>query len=152
MDFFRLGLLAALQCAVVGSPSTSLAEQRTGPRVGVHLDKAETYFEAGDFPAAVREYDAAILIAGPTERLLSLRGGAKFRVGDYRGADTDLTRAIKLNPKDAALFLLRGLSRSLLKPPDRKGTCNDFERARLLGANIREVAKGVDEWCATVDQ
>ena len=146
----RLQLVGWVLALLACGPAASMAGQPADPRVEAHLDKADAHFEAGDFQAAIREYDAAIAIAGPTELLLSLRGGARFRMGDYRGADADLTRAVKLDPQDGDLFLLRGLSRSLFKPPDRKGTCDDLEQARLFGRDVRAVAEGVDEWCAEV--
>jgi len=145
-------LVVPLLAFIAAGPLNSLAEPPSDPQVEAYLDKADAYFEAGNFEAAVREYDGAISIAGPTERLLSLRGGAKFRLGDYRGADADVTRAIQLNPGDAYLFLLRALSRSLFKPPDREGTCSDFEQARMLGLDIREVADGIEEWCVNAEQ
>ncbi len=142
----RLTVLAAIFLAVSGGSSSSIADG-SHPAVEGHLKRADAYFDAQDLQGALREYNAAIAIAGPTERLLALRGGVKFEIGDYQGAATDLTSAIRSNPKNPDFYLLRGLSRSLLKPPDRKGTCDDLEKARALGVDIRDIAKGVDEWC-----
>jgi len=149
----RVGPRVLLLLVLMASAASSApAGEPSDAQVEGLLEKADAYFEAGDFEAAIREYDAAISIDGPTEDLLSLRGGAKFRLGDYRGADADPSRAIELNDRDPHLYLLRGLSRSLFKPPDREGTCSDFQHARLLGLDIREVAKGVEEWCAKAEK
>lgn len=54
------------------------------------------------------------------------RGYAKFSLGDYRGAETDCSKAIGLNPYIVEIYQLRGLCR--IRNNDFKGAVEDYTR------------------------
>ena len=66
-------------------------------------------------------------IAGPSAADYFTSGKAAFDTKDYKKAVADLTKAIELNPKEAAPFRFRGYSYQLLKQNDF--ALADFNRA-----------------------
>jgi tetratricopeptide (TPR) repeat protein len=141
-------VLGVSACATTAAESPSRRTETPADAAQLHLDRARAYYKAGRYQDDIQELDRVLRICGPTSRTLTLRGGARFRMKDFVGAERDLSQAISLDAKNADAFLLRGLSRSLLDPPERTGACDDLEVARQLGKDIREDMKGVDEWCA----
>ena len=58
------------------------------------------------------------------------RGENKLDDGDYKGAISDFTKAIKINPyKDPYAFLNRGYAKLNLKVKDYEGAISDFTEA-----------------------
>lgn len=64
---------------------------------------------------------------------LSQQGKAKAEQSDYRGAITDFSKAILLNPNEADLYYQRGLI--LKKLSDRRAAIQDFDDAILRNPN-----------------
>jgi len=65
------------------------------------------------------------------------RGAAKYRMGDFRGALEDFSKAIKLAPESAVAYNNRGLSR--VKTEDFDGAESDFSKAIKLDPNVAAV-------------
>jgi hypothetical protein len=63
--------------------------------------------------------------SSPAERAKQ-SGMNKYMRKNYAGAVADFDKYLAENPTDANVILLRGLSKSLLKPEDVAGACADF--------------------------
>jgi tetratricopeptide (TPR) repeat protein len=50
----------------------------------------------------------------------------KQNAGDYSGAISDYNKAIKINPKDADAYYLRGTAKAMSR--EMKGACSDWEK------------------------
>ena len=57
------------------------------------------------------------------------RGNAKLESGNHEGAIQDYTQAIKLNPKDAAGYINRGLAKAKKPSRDYIGAIEDYKKA-----------------------
>ncbi len=115
--------------------------------VDQHIEAAQTFEERDDFESAIIEYDAALALASDKEEIFVLRAGAKFKNDDFSGAINDYSSAISLNEEDAILYVMRGLSYSLLKPPNKSLACRDLSTAAKLGFT-EEAIPGQSKWCA----
>ncbi|MCK7520865.1 MAG: tetratricopeptide repeat protein [Ignavibacteriales bacterium] len=58
---------------------------------------------------------------------------------DSKGAISDYTRAIAINPKDANVYFARGIAKSNLE--DMEGVCSDWKKAVELGSG-----RGKKKW------
>ena len=65
-----------------------------------------------------------------TEKLIEI-GLEKEKLKDYKGAITDFTKAIELNPDIDIFYSYRGLSKQSLE--DLDGACADWREAARLG-------------------
>jgi tetratricopeptide (TPR) repeat protein len=141
-----LRVLAGCATATPAPSSQSVAAEPASAES--HLSRARGLYKAERYQEGIAELDDALRIAGPRSDILMMRGGAKFRLHAFSGAVQDFSWAIRLDPKDGDAFLMRGIARSVLTPPDKTGACADIEAARQLGRDVRQQANGVDEWCA----
>lgn len=75
-------------------------------------------------------------------------GMDKYSQKDYAGAVTDFDKYLAENSTDNEIILLRGLSRSLLKPEDVEGACADFlvVKSALAGMNVEKYCEGQVGW------
>jgi Tfp pilus assembly protein PilF len=148
-------LLVALTLAGCGSsrpaatsaPAASAPQATDAQAAELYVRRATKLCETHRLRECVQELDEAIRLAGADARLFTMRGGAKFRLNDHAGAASDFTRSIAKDPKNARVFLLRALSRSLLDPPDKAGACEDLEAARKLGLDVHRGGAGAIDWC-----
>lgn len=78
---------------------------------------------------AVEAYDEAYPRTQPDKRYEILAGRAynKHCIGDYIGAIDDLTEMITFQPKDAQLYIRRGITRA--KVADYQSAIDDFDKA-----------------------
>jgi len=83
----------------------------------------------------------------PTDRFKQ-SGMDKYMRKDYAGAVADLDKYLADNPNDSTAILLRGLSKSLLKPEDVAGACADFlvVKSSLKGMNVEKYCAGQPGW------
>ena len=75
-------------------------------------------------------------------------GMKKYLRKNYAGAVTDFDKYLAKNPSDGTIILLRGLSKSLLKPEDVTGACADFlvVKAGLKDMNVETYCAGKPGW------
>ena len=71
------------------------------------------------------------------------RGSIKTLFEDYRGAISDFTKAIELNPKYATAYYNRGISKLTLQ--DINGGCLDLSKAGELG--LEKAYEKIKEKC-----
>jgi len=101
------------------SPSEFLAQ--------VHNNLGVIYSERGDYPAAAREYDAALALLPRFPAAFYNLGNDLLRTGEYPRAVRAFTRSLKLNPNDAWAFNNRGQAHR--KIGELKKARRDFEAA-----------------------
>ena len=102
----------------------------------------------------------AAFAATDTKSLLS-SGEAKLKAKDYTGAITDFTQALELNPKNAEVYLNRGLAKR--SAGDIEGAKADFKSSierltqplKMLPLTIRGVLRNqllviIMEHCQTI--
>ena len=65
-------------------------------------------FDAGNYQAALINYDQAVLLKPNTAVLYFNRGNAHYRLEDYQGAIADYNQALRLDPNFSSAYLERG--------------------------------------------
>lgn len=85
--------------------------------------------------------------ASPAERFKQ-SGMNKYMHKNYAGAVADFDKYLAGNPSDSSIVLLRGLSKSLLKPEDVTGACADFllVKSGLKDMNVETYCAGQPGW------
>ena len=73
---------------------------------------------------------------------------AKYESANYKEAIVDLNKAIKIQPKYANSYLLRGMCKAQLK--NLKGACQDWKKADKLGSSQAKTLININ--CKTVDK
>ena len=75
-------------------------------------------------------------------------GMVKYTRKNYAGAVSDFNKYLAANPADADIILLRGLSKSLLKPEDVTGACADFLVVKnvLRDMNVEKYCENQPGW------
>jgi tetratricopeptide (TPR) repeat protein len=93
---------------------------------GFYLATAAKKQSQGDFKGALENYNRAIKIQ-PTAITYALRADLKYKIlKDYRDAETDLTRAIELQPDEPRFYLVRFSWRGF---KNKKGAISDLRKA-----------------------
>ncbi|HVU37590.1 MAG TPA: tetratricopeptide repeat protein, partial [Opitutales bacterium] len=72
------------------------------------IDAGNKKFFAGDYDAAIANFDVALKLDPKNARAYDDRGTAKLCKGDPDGSRTDFTHALEIDPKDALALLVRG--------------------------------------------
>ena len=83
------------------------------------------YLEAG-----LDDYDKAIEIDPYDDNALYYRGHARYDLGDYSGAESDLTRVLIISPQDIDSIIIRGDARLMLG--NLRSACIDFGVAKEI--------------------
>jgi serine/threonine-protein kinase len=96
----------------------------------IYLDRAAALAEAGDFPAAVADCDAAIRLDPESEVAHVCRGNFLTSAGNLDGALAAFDRAIELDPGYALAHYSRGFT-SVLKGDSRRALADLDEATRL---------------------
>ena len=74
---------------------------------------------------------------------------AKYKSSNYKKAIVDLNKAIKIQPKYANSYLLRGMCKAKLE--NLKGACRDWKKADKLGS--RKAKNFINTYCSkTLDK
>lgn len=73
--------------------------------------RAKSYFETGDFKAAVNDWNVYIEQFPKEEEALISRAAAKINMDDNTGAIVDLDAAIKINGKNPVSYCYRGVAK-----------------------------------------
>ncbi|MFH2094973.1 MAG: tetratricopeptide repeat protein [Bacteroidota bacterium] len=89
-------------------------------------NRGDVNYKAGDFKAALEDYNKAVKLDPTYERFYSNRGSAKESLGDYQGALDDFNKAIELNPVFPTPYLNRGIV--LSKTGDYPGAIKDYTK------------------------
>ncbi|MFC0513426.1 tetratricopeptide repeat protein [Mucilaginibacter angelicae] len=93
--------------------------------------------------SARRDYDKAIELAPDFTDAIVNRAANKDEAGEYAEAIADYTHAIELQPDNEMAYFNRGNSKLNLK--DNKGACEDWHKAKELGATYAQ--QRIDEHC-----
>lgn len=86
--------------------------------------------------AARKDYDMAIEKDPHFVDALVIRATNKDEAKEYESAIIDYNRAIEIDPANAAAWFNRGNTK--MNMGDKKGACEDWEQARVLGASYAE--------------
>ena len=92
--------------------------------------------ELHTWKSARRDYNKAIELAPDFSDAIVNRAANKDEAGEYNDAVQDYTTVIELEPQNAMAYFNRGNSKFNLK--DKRGACEDWHRARDLGANYAQ--------------
>ena len=117
-----------------------------------HEWTVEDYFQfgldnqqKGNYAAAIKDYDQAIILNPQYADAYNNRGNAKNNLGDYNAAVADYNEAIRLNPKYANAYNNRGNAKSNLG--DHTAAVADYDESirlnpkNAIAYNNRSVAK-----------
>lgn len=92
----------------------------------VYLNRAGIYMDRGNYKAAHEDYNSYIKKMGEkNHEILWLRASTRYEIKDFKGALSDLDKAIKLNSQKVEYFYYRALVKEELK--DLKGSLKDFD-------------------------
>ena len=86
--------------------------------------------QKGNYAAAIKDYDQAIILNPQYADAYNNRGNAKNNLGDYNAAVADYNEAIRLNPKYANAYNNRGNAKSNLG--DYNAAVADYDEAIKL--------------------
>ena len=93
--------------------------------------------------SARRDYDKAIELAPDFTDAIINRAANKDEAGEYAAAIADYSHALELDPDNEMAYFNRGNSKLNLK--DNKGACEDWHKAKALGATYAQ--ERIDEHC-----
>ena len=96
----------------------------------LYYNRGITYFNKGDYQAAVREYSASIGADQNYQLSWQQRANTQIRLKNYDAAIRDEDQAIRLNPKDHNAYHNRGVSWFFKTDYDR--AIADFDQALRL--------------------
>ncbi|WP_287127983.1 tetratricopeptide repeat protein [Candidatus Cyanaurora vandensis] len=97
--------------------------------VNEQLSQGANRAQAKDYQGAVTAYTQAIQVK-PLPEAFTGRGGARFFLGDSRGAIEDFNQAIQLNPQYAEAYNNRGAVKE--NQGDIAGAIDDLRQAAQL--------------------
>jgi len=114
-----------------------------------HYELGNEEFATGKYVEAEHEFGLS-LISFPTALASEGRAHARFKLGNYSGVVEDLSNYLAENPDDSSALALRGVAKSLLKPEDVAGACEDFLKAldqlQKLGTDAQRYCNGEPGW------
>lgn len=103
--------------------------------------------EVNDFSSAISDLSEAIKMNGKSYVAYNFRGVAKGGLKQYVEALKDLDYSIKLKFDYASVYVNRASIRMASK--DRKGACEDLQRADQLGSNV--AYRLIQQYCGGPD-
>lgn len=124
---YLLLLAVAVSCSAQNISSLTTEIQRT-PTAALYVQRASAYLTAGDARAALADADRALDRDALNVPALAVRGQANTKLGRFSNTVADLTGAIALAPKDAALYLARSEAYAAVGDQPRA----QFDRAEAL--------------------
>lgn len=95
-----------------------------------YINQGETKRDAGEYEAAILDYDTAIRLTPDDAHVYALRGIAKKELGDHPSALLDFDTAIKLDARAGIYYYLRGQVKATLKQYET--AISDFDTALKL--------------------
>ena len=100
---------------LTGKPVVAQAQERpVDPRAEASLAQGITYFQQGNFNAAIAAFNQSIVIAPDYPLAFNNRGLVQTATGNYAAAIKDFDQAIQLNPSYVFAFNNRGKAHSRL--------------------------------------
>lgn len=106
-----------------------------------HVERGDAKLKAGDWDAALAEFDRALELRPEHAFALRCRGVTRFNLRRYEAAIADLDRALALDPSDSAALIGRGRCAYTLGRLDAARA--DFERALELGPDSAVALAGL---------
>jgi tetratricopeptide (TPR) repeat protein len=108
----------------------------TGPSSIIHNNRGLAYFDLGNYPQAIPDFDRAIEINPRFGEAYNNRGTAYGSLGNYPQAIADFDRAIELNPRYGKAYYNRGAA--CLGLANYPQAIADFDRAIELNPRYGE--------------
>jgi tetratricopeptide (TPR) repeat protein len=102
------------------------------------LDKANQYYNAGEYKKAVDAYTAHLEMKPAHEIAIYNRGRAYEELGQFDKAVEDFTRVIEINPRNVGAFLSYG--KHFYREKDFDNAAFQFEKAYKLNTNSSQAA------------
>src|SRR4051812_20376587 len=104
---FFAALIAFTAACSAQSISNLTTEIQRAPTAALYVQRASAYLIAGDARAALADTDRALDRDALYVPALTVRSQANAKLGHFSNSVADLTGAISLAPKDAALYMAR---------------------------------------------
>jgi len=136
--------VAQLESAAALDPSEEtqgLLARASDKLAATHVERGDAKLRAGDWDAALAEFDRALELRPEDAFALRCRGVTQFNLRRYEDAVADLDRALELDPSDAAALIGRGRCAYTLGRLDAARV--DFERALELGPDSAVALAGL---------
>lgn len=115
------------------------------------IEKGDSFCQNSEYDKGIESYTAALKFNQKSSEVYQKRGNAYFAIKKFDLAVSDYTKALNNNPDNPQIiYIMRGLSKSLLEKEDNKGACADFRKAKNLGYDLKEMT-GLNEYCGSND-
>lgn len=86
----------------------SFAQSSRAASASSYLERGNGWASKGEYQRAIEDYSLGLSFAPTSADLLYCRGVAHVRVGELAEAEADFSRALKLNPQMAEVWVDRG--------------------------------------------
>lgn len=111
--------------------------------VNGNLSMGKYWYNAKDFNKAIYYFDKVIEVDGRVSTAYLLKGRSLHQQGDFDEAKKNYDQAINFDNKSGEAFLYRGALKIALN--QNRSACNDFNRAKALGAD--EATDALSKYC-----
>ncbi len=115
------------------------------------IEKGDGFCQNQKYEKGIENYSKALKFNQNLAEIYQKRGNAFFAIKKFEMAISDYSNALSNNPNNPEIiYIMRGLSKSLLENEDKRGSCEDFRKAKKLGYDLKEM-KGLNEYCGIND-
>ena len=105
----------------------------------VYFNKGRANYSLKNYSEAIENYNKTIELDGYYADAYFNRGLSEIFLGNFGSAIIDFNFTIKLRPEYAEAYINRGVAR--LNMNNKKGACEDAERAQKLGYDASQLTK-----------
>lgn len=127
------------------------SQNQNSEKLNTLIEKGDKFCENKEYDKGIQSYSEALKFNLKLDEIYSKRANAYYSIKNFKKAISDYTLALENNPENPEIiYILRGLSKSLLNPEDKKGACEDFRQAKKIGYDLKEM-KGLNNYCKVND-
>ncbi|PWL31972.1 MAG: hypothetical protein DCO95_01970 [Roseivirga sp. XM-24bin3] len=107
--------------------------QLDADNLNANLSMGKYWYNQKDFTKAIYYFDKVLEVDGRVSTAYLLKGRSLHQQGEFPKAKENYDQAINFDNKNPEAFLYRGALKIALN--QTRGACNDFNRAKALGAS-----------------